>query len=120
MNENPGNADPGTPPRPPVAVQKWYDVVLYLLQRIETFPRNHKFTVGDRLAEAALDVLEDLVAAAYSHEKRALLERANLRLHRVRFLVRLAKDLKALTLGSYEHGWYFPCVNTGPQCGVES
>jgi len=98
-----GRAGPGDQAPPPVAVQKCYDLVLYLLQRIEKFPRAHKFTVGDRLAAAVLDVLEDLVAAAYSRDKRELLGRANLRLHRVRFLVRLAKDLRALPLGSYEH-----------------
>jgi len=94
---------PASPTAPPVAVQKCYDLVLYLLRRVEKYPRAQKFTVGDRLAEAAMDVLEDLVAAAYSRDKRELLERANLRLHRVRFLVRLAKDLRALPLGAYEH-----------------
>ncbi len=104
MNAENGSAGTSVPPpAPPVAVQKCYDLVLYLLQRAEKFPRAHKFTVGDRLAEAAMDVLENLVAAAYSRDKTALLERANLRLHRVRFLVRLAKDLRALPLGSYEH-----------------
>ncbi len=88
---------------PPVAVQKCYDLVLWMLQHVEKFPRSHRFTVGDRLASAALDVLEDLVAAAYSRDKRALLERANLKLHRVRILTRLAKDLRVLPLGSYEH-----------------
>ncbi len=86
-----------------MAVQKCYDLVLWLLQRIESFPRTHRFTVGDRLAAAALDVLENLLAAAYTREKRALLEAANLRLHRLRMLVRLAKDLRLLSLGGYEY-----------------
>jgi len=105
MSGAPGEAGSGAGETvaPPVAVLKCYDLALYLMQRIEKFPRSHKFTLGDRLAAAVLDVLEDLVAAAYSRDKRALLERANLRLHRVRFLVRLAKDLRALPLGSYEH-----------------
>lgn len=98
---------PGTrlpSPSAPVTVQKCYDLVLDLMQRIEKFPRSQRFTIGDRLAEAALDVLEDLSVAAYSREKRRLLERANLRLHRLRILTRLAKDLRALPIGSYEHG----------------
>lgn len=88
---------------PAVAVQKAYDLVLWLMQRIERFPRGYRFTVGDRLATAALELLENLVAAAYTRDKRALLEAANLRLHRVRILVRLGKDLKLLSLGSYEY-----------------
>jgi Carboxypeptidase regulatory-like domain len=35
------------PTHPAVAVQKCYDLVLWLLQRIEKFPRGHRFTVGD-------------------------------------------------------------------------
>ncbi len=89
-------------PAPPVAVQKCYDLLLYLLQRIEKFPRGQRFTVGDRLAGAAMEALENLVSAAYSKEKREFLDQANLALHRVRFLVRLAKDLQALPLASYE------------------
>jgi hypothetical protein len=88
---------------PALAVQRCYDLALDLLKRVEGFPRSQRFTVGDRLATAVLDVLEDLVAAAYSRRKRELLERANLRLHRVRYLVRLAKDLRALSEGAYEH-----------------
>ncbi len=34
----------------PVAAQKCHDLLLYLLQRVECFPRSQRFTVGDRLA----------------------------------------------------------------------
>jgi len=44
----------------PVVVQSCHDLVLHLLQRIEKLARAQIFTVGDRLAEAAMDVLEEL------------------------------------------------------------
>ncbi len=73
-------------PRPAVAVQKCYDLVLWLMRHIERCPRSQRFTEGDRLAGAALDVLEAPVAAAYSRDKADVLERANLGLQRAQDL----------------------------------
>jgi hypothetical protein len=84
------------------AVTKAYDFTLWLLPHLAKFSRDHRFTLGDRLEEGALEVLELLVEASYSGEKRPLLQRANVRLNRVRFLVRLAKDLRQLSLKQYE------------------
>ncbi len=39
----------------------------WLVPTIEKFPKNHKFTVGDRIQIIALDVLEALIEAAHEH-----------------------------------------------------
>jgi hypothetical protein len=62
---------------PAVIVTKSYDLVLWLLPRIERFPRAYRFTVGERLTNAALDLLLGLVEAAYSRDKRAPLANAS-------------------------------------------
>jgi hypothetical protein len=84
------------------AVTRTYDFVLWLLPHIAGFARRHRFTLGDRLEGGVLEVLELLVEASYTRDKRALLQRANLRLERVRYLIRLAVDLKLLTVKPYE------------------
>ncbi len=83
-------------------VTKMYDFSLWLLPHTAQFARAHRFTLGTRLEEAALEALESLVEAGYTREKRDLLETANRRLERIRYLLRLAKDLKLLNLGQYE------------------
>jgi hypothetical protein len=40
----------------PVAVQKAYDFVLWLLPKVENFPKAHRFTVGERLTTQGLDL----------------------------------------------------------------
>jgi hypothetical protein len=50
-----------------------------------------------------MDVLDDLVAAAYSRDRRELLEHANGRLHQVRYLVRMSNDLQLMPRKSYEY-----------------
>ena len=89
--------------RPELSViTKTYDFVLWLIPRIDKFPRSRKFTLGDHLERDALDLLKCLVKAKFLRDPRALLNDANVTLQQVRFLVRLAKDLGCLAIKSYE------------------
>ena len=58
--------------------------------------------VGDRIQTTALDVLEGLIDATYSREVGVILTKVNLMLEKLRFLFRLAKDLRYLDLKRYE------------------
>ncbi len=85
----------------PVVVGRTYDFSLWLIQKVEHFPRSYRFSVGDRLVAAVIDLLLHLVDAAYAREKTTILTEVNGMLNRMRYLLRLAKDLKLFTLDSY-------------------
>ena len=51
----------------------------------------------------ALDLVEDLVEARYTRDKRAILKRANLRLEKLRVLLRLCHELSHLSHSRYEY-----------------
>jgi hypothetical protein len=85
------------------AVQKAYDLCKEIIPRVSRFPRDYKFTIGDRIIGNCLAVLELLIQASYRRDKIALLDEANLRLERLRFLLRLCRDLGALSNKGYEH-----------------
>jgi hypothetical protein len=85
----------------PVAVGRTYDFVLWLLPKVEGFPRSYKFTVGDRLSACGLDILMLLVEAAYSAKKDDLLSEAIRKINSTRYLLRLAKDMKLMSLESW-------------------
>ncbi len=87
--------------QPPVVLVKWYDFVKWLLERVDSFPKNQRFIFGQRLADNAIRVLELLVEAAYSRSKIELLKRANRQIEMLRWLVRLAKDRKLFTVRQY-------------------
>jgi hypothetical protein len=36
---------------PPILLVKWYDVTKWLLERVESFPKNQRFIFGHRIAE---------------------------------------------------------------------
>ena len=93
-------SDQGTPR----AVQSCHELLAWLIPLLDQFPRSRRFTLGERLESGLLAVLEALVEAAYSRDKRAALARANLRLAVNRHLWRLALELKVINLKRYEHG----------------
>ena len=86
---------------PAVVVQRTYDFLLWLLPKVEKLPRSYRFSVGERMVAVGLDLLLALVDAAYSSEKGAFLDQASRRANGLRYLLRLAKDLRLLTVDSY-------------------
>lgn len=78
-------------------VQKAYDVNVWLLPRVERFPRRYKFTLGDRIQATALDLCLALVEASHAQRKERPLHRANRLLDQLRLLVRLACDIEILS-----------------------
>jgi 23S rRNA-intervening sequence protein len=85
------------------AVEAHYQFLMWLAPTLDKFPRSQKFTVGDRIETLALDVLEALIEATYTRDRAQHLRRANLGIEKLRFLLRLAADLKLLDRRRYEH-----------------
>ncbi len=89
-------------PAPVTVVPKVYDLVLWLVPRVNELPRGQRFVLGDRIESTALDLLDVLVEAQYRKDKLPLLWRANLLLVRLRHLLRLCSDLRLLGVQRYE------------------
>jgi len=92
-------------PARPVApvLESGYRFVLWLLPALEQLPRSYKFTLGDRMAVTGLNLLDHLLAAAYTRRRGEVLAQANLDIDRLRYMFRLAVDLRLLDLRRYEH-----------------
>jgi hypothetical protein len=84
-----------------VVVMKTYDLILWSCNHTSRFPRQHRFVLGERLERSLYDLLETLIQAKYSRDRKSLLDNANLKLEIIRFQVRLAKDLECLQVKSY-------------------
>ena len=81
----------------------WMQFLDWLLPTTEKFPKRVRFTFADRIDTLALDIVEDLVEARYSRDKQHLLKRINLRLEKLRILLRLCHQLQYLPHQGYEH-----------------
>jgi hypothetical protein len=85
------------------ALEAMYRFMLWLIPAVEKFPRSQKFLLGDRIQSTAIDVLERLIEATYTRERVQFLSQANIGIEKLRFLFRLATDLRHLDLARYEH-----------------
>ena len=81
-----------------------YDFMKYLIPVLSKYPRDQKFTLGDRIQNLAHEILDDLITAYYSRagdEKLERLQKANVKLERLRYSIRLSHDLKCINNEKY-------------------
>ncbi|TXH67411.1 MAG: diversity-generating retroelement protein Avd [Thiothrix sp.] len=88
----------------PQAVEHCHQLLLWLIPQLDKFPRDRRFTLGERLETRLLHVLELLVAATYTTEKTHLLKQANQELEVIRHLWRLCHELQIINTRRYEYG----------------
>ncbi|MBV8780212.1 MAG: diversity-generating retroelement protein Avd [Phycisphaerae bacterium] len=84
-------------------ISDFYDFMLYLIQRVETFPRHHRYSLGIAIENRLQTILALLLRAKYIQDKLPQLREANIELEVLRFQMRLASDLKAMPAKSYGH-----------------
>jgi hypothetical protein len=87
----------------PVIVVKWMEFLKWLLPVTEKFPKRVRYSLANRIDNLALDMVEDLVEAQYTRNKQAILKRSNLRLEKLRVLVRISCDQRHLSHQTYEY-----------------
>jgi hypothetical protein len=94
---------PQKAPAAPVIALRMEQLLVWVVERVAKFPREHKFTVGDRLIETCLNVMECLVEASLQREKHKLLALASRGLVRARILARLAHSVRCLSESQHLH-----------------
>ena len=85
------------------AFTRAYDFILWAVPAINKFPRDYRFTLGDRMCALLYDTLHNLVEARYNAGRRApVLSGVNRDLERLRIFFRLAKDLGVIDTRKYQ------------------
>lgn len=85
---------------------KWMDYLKWLLIITEKFPKKNRFTFSDRINTMALDMVDDLVEARYSKNKIPALQRINLRIEKIRILMRICYEVRILPNDAFKHSAY--------------
>ncbi len=94
----------GTMVDPLPLMAAWEELLQWLFPVTARFPHRARFTFSTRIDNLALDVAEDLVEARFNRDRSAVLSRANLRIERLRLLIRLAHRERLLSTRQYEFG----------------
>ena len=82
-------------------IRLWYEFTIWLLPKIQKFPRDLRFVLGERIEQTVLKVLEKLIEAKFTRDRIEILDQLNVELEKLRFLLRISHDLKALPTKAY-------------------
>ena len=76
-------------------LSKTYDFLKEIIPTINSFPRDQRHILGNRIELLTLDILETLVEAYYTPkaQKKPLLTKVNLALEKLRFLLRISYEM---------------------------
>lgn len=80
-----------------------YDLLIELYRRSSNFPREYKFTLGERLKNNATDMLINIYKANKSKKESRLqyIDDARQNVEVIRLLLRLCKDMKILGIKGF-------------------
>lgn len=82
--------------------QKMYDCLLENYPVINKFPKAEKFTLQTDIKHTMVHMMRLIIRANKSRTKKAYLYELDMELETLRALIRLAKDLRFLSLRRYE------------------
>jgi hypothetical protein len=102
-----------------LVLAKWEEFTGWLLEHTARWPKSARFSLVRRVDDHALDVTELLIVARWEpRERKRALREIDLRLERLRFLLRIARSRSVLASTSFEravravdeagrmiHGW---------------
>jgi hypothetical protein len=80
----------------------WYKTLDWILSAVEKFPKNARFSLASRIADAALDTMESIIEAIYTKDRAYILNRINLYIEKQRVLFRIARDRGYLSIKQHE------------------
>ena len=84
-------------------IQKTYDLIVWYVPIISRMPRDHKFTLGDRIITGMYQLLEVLIRARYAQKKLYLLEPLNAELDILRYQTRLLLEFGLIHKERYHY-----------------
>ena len=86
-------------------IQKTYDFIKWYVPIVNRFPREHKFTLGDRIINRLYDLLEGLIKARYARQKLIQLQALNSDLDILRYQTRLLFDFQLISRERYQYAF---------------
>ncbi|MFA6423551.1 MAG: diversity-generating retroelement protein Avd [Patescibacteria group bacterium] len=84
-------------------ILKTYDLYKSIHVIVRLFPREEKYTLGEKIKEALTNILELFIEAEFCPKnlKGAILEKASVRLDFLKLLIRMSYDLKLINEKRY-------------------
>jgi len=83
--------------------ETWFRFLDWVMDRTNTFPKNVRFSLTQRIQNLALDLHEDIIEAIYTKNRLHILHKMNMKLEKLRFLMRLSYHRNYINIQQFEH-----------------
>lgn len=84
------------------AIKDIESLINWFLPIVIKFPRNYRYTLGNKIEEHLYSLLECIIQAQYSKKKNYFLQKANLSVEMLRHFMRISFKQKITTSKQYE------------------
>lgn len=78
-----------------------YGLLVNIFDLSRQFPREYKYTIGEKLKNEAIDMITNIYRANSREEKKELLQRARENVEAIRLYLRLLRDLRQLSIPKF-------------------
>ena len=79
-----------------------YKLIIEIYKMTHYFPREHKYTLGQKLKETNIEFIDFIILANSQENKTSSLKEARTTLERLRIYIRMSFDLKIINFKKYE------------------
>ena len=83
-------------------LQKTYDMILYSQNALQQFPKHEKHVLATEIRQTMNNLLTLIITANKKYYKKTTLQEIDVELEKLRFFVRLSKDMKYIDIKKYE------------------
>ena len=80
---------------------KLYEFYQVLAQTINTFPKSFRYSIGLKLDNLTLEIIESILELPFSDNKLQILQKISIKFDTLKILVRLSKDYRAIADKKY-------------------
>lgn len=82
--------------------QKTYDLLLRIYKEVHNFPKEYKYSIGEKLQKSCLKILDWIIVANSERDKSISLKKANQQIDKLRIYVRICYSLNIIGIAKYE------------------
>lgn len=97
-------------------LQKTYDMIQYGYICLQQYPKSEKYTLAAETKKAMFELLKAIIMANRRYYKKNAIQEADVQLEILRYYIRLAKDLRFLSIKKYEN-WSKMTTEIGKMIG---
>jgi len=80
-----------------------YDLLIYVFQVTKTFPKEYKYTLGEKMKTELLHLIVAIYHANKSTDKVLLLDQVQTHIETIRIVLRITHDLKLVSTKQFAH-----------------